>query len=93
MKTFYILLILLLLMPGCGTIIIMSESASADIIPYCGTIMDSVVFVTFITGGTEGTGLTSFDGIFLALWALLDLPFSLIADTLCLPYTILNLFF
>lgn len=82
---FCILLILLLLMPGCGTYIMMMESDGHPI-PYSGVMIDALVFAGFITS-QEGL-----NGILIALWALVDLPFSLVADTLCLPYTIFKLF-
>jgi len=57
-----------------------------DSLPYGGTLVDSLV-IWGVATSTEG-----WDALGLACLALVDLPFSILADTLLLPYSILRLF-
>ncbi|TWC18442.1 uncharacterized protein YceK [Pseudomonas sp. SJZ085] len=73
------------LLTGCATV---NESSSygrmCGLHPYCGVTVDMEI----IKGATDdNAGVMSA----LAPFAVIDLPFSFVADTLILPYTIFHM--
>ena len=52
--------------------------------PYGGVMIDAEVLVTPCTDKE----ISFFAGVFAVLFGLIDLPFSIVVDTLTLPYTI-----
>ncbi len=74
----------LALMAGCSTMAeTFDDSARCGPRPYCGSATDIEVISAL---GDESAGAFQV----LAPLALIDLPFSVVADTLFLPYTAFN---
>ncbi len=88
---FLLILLVILLQTGCATTLMLTDAMPLDgqtnVFPFCGTLLDIVAFLVLIPG-TEGS-----DGVLLALCALVDLPFSLAADVITLPYTLIKWIF
>ncbi len=87
MKPIYFITLFLLCLPSCGTIINIQEKGLFFPVgqkvanPYGGVIIDGMITATpFLTG-------EPFLGFFTIL-GIVDLPFSLVGDTVTLPYTI-----
>ncbi len=74
----------LVLLGGCSTMAeTFDDSARCGPRPYCGSATDIEVISAL---GQENAGVFQV----LAPLALIDLPFSVVADTLFLPYTAFN---
>ncbi|MEK1941066.1 MAG: YceK/YidQ family lipoprotein [Pseudomonas sp.] len=74
----------LVLLSGCSTMAeTFDDSARCGPRPYCGSATDIEVISAL---GEENAGVFQV----LAPLALIDLPFSVVADTLFLPYTLFN---
>ncbi len=74
----------LAILAGCSTLSeTFGDGKHCGVHPYCGSAVDVMV----IKGATEENA-----GIMVALApiAIIDLPFSFVADTLVLPYTLLH---
>ncbi|WHS62531.1 YceK/YidQ family lipoprotein [Pseudomonas sp. G2-4] len=73
------------LLTGCATI---NESSSyghmCGLHPYCGVTVDMAIIKDSTTGNAGAMSA-------LAPFAIIDLPFSFVADTLILPYTIFHM--
>ena len=88
------LAIVLLISGGCGTLINLSGGLpdSCTVYPYGGTLVDGAGVVGSVNMLYElGTGQAVTDnGIMIPLGVLaaVDLPFSILADTLTLPWTV-----
>ncbi len=76
--------IALAMLAGCSTVSeTFGDGKHCGIHPYCGSAVDLMV----IRGATEENAGVM---VVLAPIAIIDLPFSLVADTLVLPYTLLH---
>jgi len=89
-----VILLSIFLQTGCATTLMLTDALGTlggqtadNVFPFCGSLFDGVAFVVLITG-VEGV-----DGILFALGALVDLPFSLAADVITLPYTLIKWIF
>jgi uncharacterized protein YceK len=76
-------------MAGCGSISNLSEGPgmhekNVRTMPYGGVVIDAQVLVEPCTD----SNITFFSGVVAVLFGLIDLPFSIVVDTLTLPYTI-----
>lgn len=74
-----------MLLSGCATAFV-SMSKTDRRIPYGGTMVDGTILIS--PGEVGGSGHLGFWVIPLYPLALLDLPFSFIADTVMLPFTL-----
>ena len=79
----------LLIMAGCGSISNLSEGPGMHekrvrTMPYGGVLIDAEVLAEPCTD----PNISVFGGIFAIFFGLIDLPLSIVVDTLSLPYTI-----
>ena len=77
---------------GCATVYDLAKHSTADNV-YGGVRLDGHIIASAATGGGGNCGLENCDKY--AVWSLglpavIDLPLSLVGDTLALPYTLMR---
>lgn len=84
---------LILALTGCGTMSTIHDPPSAGLTPYAGVVEDMKMIDGALKspGGGGGNGWSAFAHTLSCIFmpfAIVDLPLSLVGDTLLLPYTI-----